>query len=85
MDRNRETAAHDIEPAYTAGIVGGSDLAKMLGYPSTAAMTQADNRGTLPVHTFRIPGRRGRFALRHEVHAWVRALHTKSTTQGAES
>ena len=49
----------------------GDDLRQALGYRSGDAFRQAASRGTLPVYTFRIETRRGRFAMTNEVARWL--------------
>lgn len=59
-------------------LIGSAALVKALAFPSPAAFRQAIHRGKLPVRVFRIPGRKGQFALTTEVAAWllsVAALH----------
>lgn len=51
--------------------LGGSDLARLLGYPSAAALRQAELRNTLPVSVFGIENRRGRFAFTEDVADWL--------------
>lgn len=46
-------------------------LVKVLGYASSNAFRQAAFRGATPVATFRIPHRRGRFALARDVATWL--------------
>lgn len=56
-------------------LLTGEVLRTSLGYPSQAALRQSLSRNTTPVNTFRIPGRRGRFALTLDVAQWL-ATHT---------
>lgn len=65
-------------------IVGGEKLARLLGYPSNEAFRQALNRGQLPVKTFKIPHRRGKFAYTADIAAWLSSLKF-SGQQSAES
>lgn len=51
--------------------LSGRDLSQALGFPSPTAFRQAALRGRLPVPVFQVPHRRGRFALTHEVAAWL--------------
>lgn len=55
-------------------IVGGEKLTRLLGYPSNEAFRQALNRGQLPVETFNIPHRRGKFAYTADIAAWLSSL-----------
>ena len=52
-------------------LLGGSDLRKALGYRSGDAFRQAVSRKTVPVHTFIIKNRRGRFALACDIAKWL--------------
>ena len=52
-------------------LLTGQALRSSLGYPSQAAFRQSLSRNTTPVRTFRIPGRRGRFALTLDVAKWL--------------
>jgi len=70
--------AQDIEQSLQAQLLerygpmlSGRDLSQALGFPSPTAFKQAALRGTLPVPVFQLPNRRGRFALTHEVAAWL--------------
>lgn len=49
----------------------GDALRQALGYRSGDAFRQAACRGTLPLHTFKIESRRGRFAMTKDVAHWL--------------
>lgn len=51
--------------------VGGRSLAKALGYPSQDAFRKASQRGRLPIRTFVVTGRRGRFAAATDIAQWL--------------
>ena len=51
--------------------VGGGQLTRALGYPSQDAFRKAHQRGRLPVDTFELEGRRGRFATATDIAAWL--------------
>jgi len=51
--------------------VGGDTLSKALGYPSQGAFRKAFQRGRLPVTTFELSGRRGRFAASADIARWL--------------
>lgn len=51
--------------------LGGSALVAALGYPSAEAFRKARGRQRLPVATFAVKGRRGRFAATTDVAAWL--------------
>lgn len=61
-------------------ILPPSALVKALGYRSALAYRQAIARNTVPVPLFRIPNRRGHFALAREVAAWL-SRQSKSSGQ----
>lgn len=52
-------------------LIGGADLVKTLGFRSAEALRQAVSRNKLPVRTFMIPSRRGRFAYTFDVARWL--------------
>ncbi|MGY4516240.1 hypothetical protein [Lysobacter sp. HA18] len=52
-------------------MLGGRDLARALGYRSGDAMRKAHKRGRLPIRTFELEGRRGRFAATADLAAWI--------------
>lgn len=58
-------------------IIGGYDLAKLLGYKSTASFRQAISRNQIPFSTFNIENRKGRFAYTNDVLDWLTNLKTK--------
>jgi hypothetical protein len=51
--------------------VGGKELRKLLGFKTYYAFRQADIRGQLPVKTFSLPHRQGKFALTEDVAKWL--------------
>jgi hypothetical protein len=54
--------------------VGNPRLWQFLGYTSVDAFRKAAERGTLPIPTFTLPHRRGRFAHVEDVVAWLRRV-----------
>ena len=52
-------------------VVGSAGLRQALGFPSQAALRQAIARGDVPVPVFTIEGRKGWFALAHDLAAWL--------------
>ncbi|WP_423016383.1 hypothetical protein [Undibacterium sp. Di27W] len=70
METSQETNFSDLL-TQSGPLTGGKDLVKALGYRSAAAFRQAIQRGTLPIHVFEIPGRRGRFALTSDIMNWL--------------
>jgi len=52
-------------------IVAGRDLARLLGYRTSAAFRQAAHRKSLGVRTFFIRGRRGRCARTSDIARWA--------------
>ena len=57
--------------AALGATVGGSTLSKALGYRSQDAFRKAHQRNRLPVHTFELAGRRGRFAAATDIAQWL--------------
>jgi len=51
--------------------VGGKNLRKLLGYSTYESFRQADNRKQLPVKTFNLPKRKGKYALTEDVAKWL--------------
>lgn len=52
-------------------MVGGEPLSRALGFPSQDAFRNALQRGRVPVATFEVVGRRGRFATVTDIAAWL--------------
>lgn len=52
-------------------LLQGEALRVALGYSSGAALRQSQARGTTPVMLFKIPGRRGHYALTWQVAHWL--------------
>ncbi|MCU7875281.1 MAG: hypothetical protein KZQ84_00525 [Candidatus Thiodiazotropha sp. (ex Lucinoma borealis)] len=52
-------------------MVTGDSLRKVLGYPSMEALRQAISRGKAPVPIFKLPNRRGKFALVKDIAHWL--------------
>ncbi|MGZ8984433.1 MAG: hypothetical protein ACXW11_10845 [Methylotenera sp.] len=59
--------------------IGGQDLYSALGFKTYAAFHRSQQRAALGVHVFKLPGRRGWFALTGDVATW---LMKQSTHQG---
>ena len=64
------------------GMVGGADLANLLGYRSADTLRKAVSSNSLGLRTFVVPGRQGRFALTVEVADWLIALRQASDFPG---
>ena len=52
-------------------LLGGAELVRVLGYRTSAAFRQAHKRGQISVPVFKLPDRRGYYALTHEVAEWI--------------
>lgn len=52
-------------------LIGGDDLWRLLAYRSLDAFRKAQTLRTVPVRTFRIKGRRTRFASTEDVARWL--------------
>lgn len=59
-------------------IVGGIKLCRLMGFTSTAAFRQSLIRGQIPIQTFEIPHRKGRFAYTRDVLNWLCELSNES-------
>jgi hypothetical protein len=62
-------------------LIGGAQLRQALGYPSTPAFSRAVRKGIVGVNVFKIPGRRGTFALTCDVAEWLKSLQESSASQ----
>jgi hypothetical protein len=60
-------------------LIGGAALSRCLGYRTQRAFQMGIKRGQVPVETFNLPGRRGRYARTFEVAAWLAACGTDAT------
>jgi hypothetical protein len=52
-------------------VVGSAGLRQALGYPTQAALRQGIAKGAVPVPVFCIAGRKGPYALAHDLAAWL--------------
>lgn len=57
-------------------LLTGKTLHRCLGFGSVRSFQRAVTEGALPVVTFTLPGRRGRFARTRDVAAWLATLGT---------
>ena len=80
--KTREQQLLDAMLAEWGYLMGNAGLRKAFGFPTVSALRFAIGKGTLPVPVFTIPGRKGHFALTHDVAAslaaygqWADALH----------
>lgn len=75
MDNGQKNKlAEELERDLTAKhgvILSSSILIQVLGYSTPEAFRQSLARKTVPVLVFRIPNRRGHFALAKDVAAWL--------------
>lgn len=55
-------------------LIGGADLAHCLGFKTPRAFQKAASARRLPVQTFSLNGRRGRFARTRDLAAWLASL-----------
>lgn len=54
-------------------LMTGIPLYRSLGFQSSEAFRQAKKRKTVPIRTFRLPQRRGHFALTRDIASWLSA------------
>lgn len=74
-------ATYEAALTHTLGpVVGGNALSKALGYRTQAAFRKAKQRGRLPIKTFEVEGRRGRFAATSDIAAWLWAKRAACPT-----
>ncbi|UJF21695.1 hypothetical protein [Shewanella sp. OMA3-2] len=74
----------DLLEFYGAPMLQSEKLKEALGYRSIDALRQAINRGTVPVHVFTIPNRRGKFALVKDVAYWLAEQRLQSESHQQE-
>lgn len=55
-------------------LIGGVELARCLGFRTTRAFQKAAAADRLPVETFVLEGRRGRFARTRDIAIWLASL-----------
>ncbi|MBA6337499.1 hypothetical protein H4J57_09830 [Colwellia sp. BRX8-7] len=60
-------------------MIYGQVLYKSLGYTSADAFRQAVSRQSVPVDTFPIEGRRGKFALTRDIAKWIAIQKVENT------
>jgi hypothetical protein len=70
MSQTRLTTEKVLTETYGA-VMSGVELRKALGFKSVSAFHRAVAAGNVQVGFFRMPGRRGRFALASDVAAWL--------------
>jgi hypothetical protein len=51
--------------------IGGNDLYGALGFKTYSAFHRGHQRGEIKVNIFKLPGRRGWFALTNDLAAWL--------------
>lgn len=75
MDNHQKNKlAEELERGLTTKygvILSSSILVQVLGYPSPEAFRQSLSRKTVPVPVFKIPNRRGHFALAKDIAEWL--------------
>ena len=67
-----------------APILSAAEAARAMGFPSSEALSKARQTGRLPIPMFQIPGRRGWFAARHVVKAWLESALASSMPSTCE-
>lgn len=65
--------------------IGGAGLSHALGYPSPDAFRKAYQRGLIPITTFEIDGRKGRFAAVTDIAAWLWTQKRSECALGKEN
>ncbi|AIO43841.1 MULTISPECIES: hypothetical protein [Burkholderia cepacia complex] len=64
-------------------LMHGRELWSTLGYVSAQAFRSAVRKGTVPIGTFTIESRRGRFAKTLDVAAWLSSLDSSDEATGS--
>ena len=77
---NGEVTLRALMVAEYGPLLTGNDLVNALGYPTPSAFWQARRCDRLQVRTFRIPGRRGTFALTVDVADWLTSVADESAS-----
>lgn len=75
---NKEELAKQLENDLIerfGTVLGSKILAKTLGYASIDALRQSIVRKTNPIPVFKLPNRRGYFALTKDVAEWLAAQY----------
>jgi hypothetical protein len=63
-------------------VMGSAGLRQALGFPTQAALRQSISKKTVPVPVFSIPGRKGPFALSHDVARWLASRGAALSPEG---
>ena len=61
----------DLLQLYRAAVIGGKDLQTAMGYRTAIAFRVAMSRNRLGVPVFKIPGRKGHWALVKDISEWM--------------
>lgn len=73
---NGDQLIRSLTQQYGA-FISGKELMRNLGFRSHSSFARARKRGLLEVAVFDLDGRRGPFALTHEVAEWLATLSSK--------
>lgn len=71
----------EVLVARYSPLIGGSDLRKLLGFRTAAAMQRAVRQGLMKVPVFHLEGRRGLFAITSEIAEWLLQERAKALTK----
>lgn len=55
-------------------LIGGSDLAKVLGFRTSSAFNKSIREGRIDVDVFVISGRKGKFAYSNDIANWLEKI-----------
>lgn len=75
----------DLLQLYRAAVIGGKDLQTALGYRTAIAFRVAMSRERLGVPVFKIPGRKGHWALVKDISLWMAAARQGADHPGPDS
>ena len=55
-------------------LIGGSDLAKVLGFRTSSAFNKSIREGRMDLEIFVISGRKGKFAFSSDIASWLEKI-----------
>ena len=79
-EEERQEIRSDLQHKFGL-LVGGSDLAKLLGFKTMNAFRQAVRRKALPIKVFELENRRGKFALSEDLAHWLATLKARTIAE----
>jgi len=74
LDRRIKEHDQALLQRFGSPIIGGEALWRTLGFSNAAAFRNAIRRKNVPVPTFFVPGRKGRFARSLDIAYWLSSI-----------